>query len=386
MLSITKKLIPILIVAILFSSCSLIKKQISKEPVVEKSSRTASDEYVWSQRTNSDYNYNQLDEKLKKAYSDIAKGCLELDEVIETAQLSPSELEEVIPAVLRDYPIIDWVDKQYSYSNALGKTTIKLSYTRKKEDVRLRISQLDGHAAVILKDISPNMSDYEKALIVHDKLVNSIEYTLDVPNQHNVYGALVDKQATCEGYAKAYQFLLLKLGLNTIVVYGDAGGPHAWNMVELNGNYYNVDVTFDDRSLSNGSSYISREYAFVNDEQMSKTHTPSSDISNTSLPKCDKISLNYFVYNDLIVNDADKKSLQAMVRDLTKNSISQMQESFQIKIISQEVLASLNSSFFETGELDTTINTQAERYNGVSYIGRTYEPATGVMTFMLKYQ
>ena len=55
----------------------------------------------------------------------------------------------------------------------------------------------------------------------------------------------------CAGYAKAYQLILNRMGIECGYITGNAvndmvSGPHAWNYVRLDGNYYQVDVTWDD--------------------------------------------------------------------------------------------------------------------------------------------
>ena len=100
----------------------------------------------------------------------------------------------------------------------------------------------------------------DKIKYVHDYLVNNVSYdkTKNLPNVHNVYGALVQREAVCEGYAKAFKYILDGMDIPCLVACGVAENTdgeredHAWNYVQLNGKWYAVDVTWDDPILIGG--------------------------------------------------------------------------------------------------------------------------------------
>ena len=108
--------------------------------------------------------------------------------------------------------------------------------------------------------ITPNMSDFEKEIQIIKYLVANVTYDVDelandshfINDSYKAYGALVNHRAVCSGYAKAFDLLAKKCGLSSIVVTGEAinsdrqNGPHAWNQIFLDGEWYNVDVTFED--------------------------------------------------------------------------------------------------------------------------------------------
>ncbi|MBR0380897.1 MAG: hypothetical protein IJH71_00490 [Eubacterium sp.] len=120
-----------------------------------------------------------------------------------------------------------------------------------------------------LSDIDMNGSDYEKALAIHDKLIDLVIYDYDVLENenspesrmslaHTAYGALVDNgkgqehYAVCDGYSAAYTYLLGQAGVDSSVILGLGGssesesGGHAWNVVKMDGDWYEVDSTWDD--------------------------------------------------------------------------------------------------------------------------------------------
>ncbi|MCM1089641.1 MAG: InlB B-repeat-containing protein [Butyrivibrio sp.] len=103
-----------------------------------------------------------------------------------------------------------------------------------------------------LSVVTEEMSDVQKAVALHDYLVVNCEYDyqnyLDgtIPtDSYSAYGALVNGTAVCQGYALAYKYLLQEVGIPCYMVSSEAMN-HAWNMVELGGELYHVDVTWDD--------------------------------------------------------------------------------------------------------------------------------------------
>ncbi len=131
--------------------------------------------------------------------------------------------------------------------------------------------------------------DVENLKIVHDYLVDTIEYDVEAgKNVYNIYGALVNKQAVCEGYARTYKLLLDELGIPCIIACGTGRNrageteSHAWNYVQINGNWYAVDVTWDDPVIiGNGSLTDSFRYRYflVGSDEFFKDHFEDGNIA-----------------------------------------------------------------------------------------------------------
>lgn len=94
-------------------------------------------------------------------------------------------------------------------------------------------------------------SDYQKICTVYDYICNNVSYDHAHENDSSynrmfsAYAALVDQTAVSHGYALLFYRLMLELGVDARVIPGDAGGPHAWNIVKLGDVYYNLDATWD---------------------------------------------------------------------------------------------------------------------------------------------
>ena len=117
----------------------------------------------------------------------------------------------------------------------------------------------------------------ELELAVHDLLIDRMEYdtaTLENyggtpdPDNDNPYGALIGGKGICEGYTRTFQLLMDICGIECISVYGNSNngreyGEHAWNQVRLDGEWYVVDVTWDD-PLSSGTVSAKSHHRYFN--------------------------------------------------------------------------------------------------------------------------
>lgn len=93
-------------------------------------------------------------------------------------------------------------------------------------------------------------SDYEKVKGVYDYICANITYDHTNPDtyklKHTAYAAIIDKTAVCQGYALLFYRMMLEMGVDCRLVAGIGnGGAHGWNIVKLDGVYYNVDSTWD---------------------------------------------------------------------------------------------------------------------------------------------
>lgn len=134
------------------------------------------------------------------------------------------------------------------------------------------------------------MSAVEKEIAIHDYVVNSVVYDSEALNNNKnniiyddeatntIYAALIKGKAMCEGYAEAINALLNAAGVEALIISGTAedsktgGGPHAWNLVKLDGEYYHLDATWDDPTFENGKQEKSYDYFNLNDKTISIDH------------------------------------------------------------------------------------------------------------------
>ena len=132
--------------------------------------------------------------------------------------------------------------------------------------------------AAIASCVTDGMSDYEIAKALHDYLVLNNEYDMryysgNIPAiSYTAYGALVNRTSVCAGYALAYERLMDQVGIPCEYVTGmTTNGYHAWNIVQIDGEWYHVDVTWDDPTPDR-EGYVRYKYFLKSDKAMSRDH------------------------------------------------------------------------------------------------------------------
>lgn len=104
---------------------------------------------------------------------------------------------------------------------------------------------LEACKQVLDQCITDDMTPAEQELAIHDWMVDHTAYdeTHELPNRNSPYGLLVEGKVVCMGYANTFQLFMDLLDIPCVTVTGDG---HAWNLVQLDGEWYGVDVTWDD--------------------------------------------------------------------------------------------------------------------------------------------
>lgn len=126
--------------------------------------------------------------------------------------------------------------------------SLEISYLKSKSEFDSMLAACDASVEAMIGDLKTSaLSDAEKALLVHDRLavLNEYDTTYNLPNTHDMYGALVVHKSVCEGYAQAFCYAMDNLGIKSYMVVSDTLN-HAWNIVYIDGKKYHVDVTWDD--------------------------------------------------------------------------------------------------------------------------------------------
>lgn len=124
----------------------------------------------------------------------------------------------------------------------------------------------------------------ETALAIHDALCDTMAYLDDdvVDEGDNCVGALLNGQADCDGYSDAMYLVGRLAGLNVRRQHGDSvndgiGGmfsTHMWNLIELDGTWRLIDVTWDD-----GNDIPCHLWFNIGQDRASLTHAWNAELS-----------------------------------------------------------------------------------------------------------
>lgn len=218
-----------------------------------------------------------------------------------------TQYQSAIEALVYENPEIFYLDVTKMYINIEKITKItgtkynvyidngnEISYLAKgfysKEHIEEYEAQIENVKNEILSKVQ-GKNQYDKIKIVHDYLIDTIEYEDTLTHNHiyDVYGALINKRCVCEGYAKAFQYLMYEIGIENTIVIGTGTNSknetenHAWNYVKIDGKWYAVDVTWDDPIILGGGKLTNKsryEYFLKGSNTMDKNHTPSGKFTS----------------------------------------------------------------------------------------------------------
>ena len=167
-----------------------------------------------------------------------------------------------------------------------GQSYLNDSFENRKE-VEQAIGEIQDEKAYIESHLGGGIESQIKS--VHDYLVDNLEYdsTLSNDNIYNIYGALINKSTVCEGYARAFKSIMDDLNIPCLIACGTAVNSsgavesHAWNYVQIDGEWYAIDVTWDDPVII-GSGYVSSDvfnkYYLKGSEDFFTNHTEDGEI------------------------------------------------------------------------------------------------------------
>ena len=233
------------------------------------------------------YYYSQMDKTEQTIYDALLMCATDPTDtnnaVVATIDVDPTTREfaekefTAYYGMLYDHPELFWLYNGAECDISVGAPRVQpgngsynvyFFYQEPYEDFEEKMTAFNDAADAFLADIDKDASDVEIAREIHDKLIETVTYNTPVMNDnsengfanlaHTAYGALVadsdgnPNYAVCDGYSQAYVYLLQQCGIDATVMVGIAGntkdtaGGHAWSLVKLDGDWYEVDSTWDD--------------------------------------------------------------------------------------------------------------------------------------------
>ncbi len=323
------------------------------------------------------YNYNNLTDTQKSMY-DAMYEAVSVMQVgnIELCEGTRRDVSLALYALKYDNPHLFW----FVYRYAVGETeegNLFIQFDDGKgesyyifthdERVKMMNELQDAVESIINECISYGMTDYEKELALHDWLCENVEYDSsagdEVVNEGKLsenkaawtsYGAIVEKKAVCEGYSKGFQLLLYYAGVNSNLVCGmtNERAAHMWNSVLIDGEWYQVDVLWND--VENPEYGITHSFFNVTTDfiQKSRTVFKNSDKIiddnsifsaeyNLKLPACNSVKSNYYSVNQtLIASDEEYKSVvENALKTAAEKNINTVAFFYTYKDINENVVS-----------------------------------------------
>ncbi len=329
-----------------------------------------------------------LDDAQKQLYDIVKGGLLSYQTEIEIKRYSydNEDLKKVIWCIMQDNPEFFWLDwADWNLREAPGGQGVILlpTYLYAVSDIEAMQATFEA-ACTAITDAAAQadaVTDYEIALFLHNYLIAHVKYEEEGENIHSAYSTIVDGVAVCDGYTRAYQILLRKMDVESMYVQGriaesDPGVGHAWNIVNINGVYCHVDVTWDDLDPDYPSSWkyelpLSYSHFLLSDDEMFVDHIQDNPFD---LPVCEgygyfeKLELQGEKFPDISANVekalwsniqkgmfyvefkiTDKIEYQRVVND-TGKVITQLCDAINVRLMNEKAKFKIEPSQYSLSE------------------------------------
>ena len=165
-------------------------------------------------------------------------------------------------------------------------------------------------------------TQWQTALNLYDWLTHNIYYDLN----YEYYGAdaILRGYGVCDSYSKAYMMLCKKAGIPVGRV---TNSNHAWNAIQLGGNWYYVDATWDDPA--GAKTAISGDenhwYFCITQKILFLDHPTASFKQDSNIGGCTSLDMNYFIKTNEWTNwGTDFNSTEVLNRfpDVIQNTLN----------------------------------------------------------------
>ena len=296
------------------------------------------------------YYYAKLSSKQKEAYIAIYRGMLEFKEEINIPAIPVDDASLVFNYILLDNPLLFYVTSfTYIYDSNNYTDTIKPSYLCTKNNMLQNIEVISRY--LMKYDSIKSLNDIDKEFYVHDFCLANFSYDYSFgKHSHSIVGPIMNKTGVCEGISKYIKLVFDYIGIRSLIVTSRINKPiggmvdeHAWNIVEINRNFYHLDVTFDMSITETQNRY---DYFNLTDNHIAKDHEVPSTV-----PSCNSITNNYFVMKSSLLSNFTSVS-EYMTRELrsgNKQMIFKLGFKYNENTIEQQILEvakRVYSSFF----------------------------------------
>lgn len=263
-----------------------------------------------------EFYYEMMPATERIVYRAMYAGFINSEDIFSIPKCEYGKISEIFEKLTDDHPEIFYVKSiRIQSRKLLSGCHIIPQYRFTRDEIYYINAEVEKQASpIICRCIGESAIDAEK--LIHDYLIEKVTYKdLDAPYSHEMPGVILYGIGVCEGVAKAFKYLCDKVGIRSGIVVGNAKGEsvvHAWNQVCVDGDWYNVDVTFD-ANLTNYSGDIRYDYFNVADYELSDRE------SFFSVPLCNKY---YSFYVKKRKYARCQRDLKDMIRKRTGEIIS----------------------------------------------------------------
>lgn len=260
------------------------------------------------------YYFSRLAAKEKAVYKTMRSGIESFSGEIQLPAASVRELSKIFDCVLRDNPLIFYVSS-FNVTGDSQKCRFFPQYKLASHTAKRHIDEIMRYLKAF--DQVRSGTEIEKEIYVHDFCLDRFKYDYSFgEHAYSVLGPVLGGAAVCEGIAKFANLALDYLGVKSLIAYGKGQDPirgtreaHSWNIVEIAGETFHLDITFDMTIKTCHNRY---DYFNLCDAEISKDH-----FYEKIFPVCKTSGKDFYSTRGMTVNSP--KELSAHIETRLKN-------------------------------------------------------------------
>lgn len=165
--------------------------------------------------------------------------------------ISFTEIDDFVNAFASTHPNYSFFFESFSYLNspATGLVHSVTLIPDNMETVANRKNWINSQVKSIAEQIDPEWHDVYKLMWISDYIADHFDYEAEKSEYHDVYNFLFYGEGVCQAYTGLFTLIAREAGFNvSFAMSSDVN--HVWNLVELDGEWYVIDATWNDRYVS----------------------------------------------------------------------------------------------------------------------------------------
>ena len=197
----------------------------------------------------------------------------ELDAIFRTLYYSEAELFFLAGNYSISYTSVSGIVKTISAGciEVAPTPSIDEQLSLFREATQSQLAEFRELTRAIIRKVDPSFSEWEKVAFVHDYVALHYDYDHRAYIEeekdnaiYDAYGMLTQGIGVCQAYSLLTRYLLRQLGVECECVSSE-GLNHEWNIVKIDGHWYHMDVTWDDRDDKGFYGQVSHEFFLSSD-------------------------------------------------------------------------------------------------------------------------
>ncbi|MBR2281235.1 MAG: hypothetical protein IJ863_01280 [Spirochaetales bacterium] len=263
------------------------------------------------------YCFDLLTETEQLAYQALHDCLIHLITSWNCGSMSPETIQKAFDCLLMDHPEIYWVNG-YTYvtsylRNSITGHRVEFTYNLDRQTILDTNQAIEQSIMDIAGQLDSIDQSYETVKAVYDYMIGNCSYD-ELNLDQSLCSVMLDRSGVCASFSKAFEFMMQCLGIPCTVVYGrltqsegmlNTTLGHEWNIVQINGQWYHVDVT-SGIALTKESGIPDYRFLCTTTSDILRTHTIENPVP---IPECNATDLEFYTYHGLSVETYSREAV-----------------------------------------------------------------------------